>query len=159
MKKFNMKNSFLFVVLVISALACLERNDSGSRSKTLPYYNEMTFTPHWLEPESAVLDTFHKVSSFTLINQNGDTITEKNFDDKIYVVDFFFTTCPGICPRMTNNMKILQDEFIDDSDVLLLSHSVTPEYDSVPVLKEYAENKGILVDTWHLVYGRSRRDL
>ena len=119
----------------------------------LPFYDEATFTPHWLSPNEDILDTFHRISPFILTNQEGATITEATFKDKIYVADFFFTICPGICPKMTANMMELQDEFINDDEIMLLSHSVTPERDSVPVLKRYAEDKGILSHKWHLVTG------
>ncbi len=134
-------------------MACNESQPNKSRVETLPFYNEATFTPHWISPNNNILDTFHRISPFILTNQEGETVTEESFKDKIYVVDFFFTICPGICPKMMANMMDLQDEFLNDDDVLLLSHSVTPERDSVPVLKQYAENKGILSHKWHLVTG------
>lgn len=134
-------------------MACTQINPRESRVNQLPYYNEATFTPHWLDPASEILDTFHRIAPFQLVNQEGDTVTEKSFAGKIYVTDFFFTVCPGICPKMTDNMMNLQDTFLKDKEVLFLSHSVTPEYDSVPVLKAYAEEKGILSDKWYLVTG------
>lgn len=138
---------------VISLGACKESKENKSRVETLPFYDEATFTPHWISTDDQRLDTFHRISPFTLTNQEGKTITENDFKNKIYVVDFFFTICPGICPKLTANMMLLQDEFLDDDMVLLMSHSVTPERDSVPVLKEYAENRGILSHKWHLVTG------
>lgn len=153
MKKLNMKINFILFFTIISLVSCKQSVSNKSRVKTLPFYNEATFTPHWISPEDEMLDTFHKISPFNLTNQEGKTVTEKTFNDKIYVVDFFFTICPGICPKMTDNMKLLQDEFVRDNDVLLLSHSVTPERDSVSVLKEYGEDKGILPSKWHLVTG------
>lgn len=134
-------------------MACIESQPNKSRVETLPFYSEATFTPHWIAPKDEILDTFHRISPFKLTNQDGVIVSEETFKDKIYVVDFFFTICPGICPKMTANMAVLQDEFLQDNDVLLLSHSVTPERDSVPVLKVYAENKGIISDKWHLVTG------
>ena len=154
MKTFNMKSNIILFLSLISLVACSEPDQNNSRVDTLPFYNEATFTPHWISANEEALDTFHRISPFKLINQDGDIITEKNFEGKIYVVDFFFTTCPGICAKMTTNMMELQDEFLNDDDVLLLSHSVTPERDSVSVLKRYAEEKGISSKTWHLVTGR-----
>ncbi|QNR25323.1 SCO family protein [Croceimicrobium hydrocarbonivorans] len=119
----------------------------------LPYYNEASFTPHWLEPNSTELKDFHKIPPFQLINQEGDSINEKTFEGKIYVADFFFTSCPGICPKMTTNMSLLQKAFLDDNEVLLLSHSVTPDYDSVSVLKDYAQAHQVISGKWHLVTG------
>lgn len=119
----------------------------------LPFYSEASFTPNWIEPGDPALVNFHKIPVFSLLNQEGDTITEATFSGKIYITDFFFTVCPGICPKMTKNMGYLQDVFSDNQEVLLLSHSVTPRYDSIPVLKEYAEEKGVNSDKWHLVTG------
>lgn len=148
-----MKSKALFFLLILSLLACNEPQPNDSRVEILPFYNEATFTPYWISPKDEVLDSFHRISSFSLVNQEGEPITEETFEDKIFVADFFFTICPGICPKMTANMKVLQDEFLNDDDILLLSHSVTPERDSVSVLKQYAESKGVLSDKWHLVTG------
>ena len=156
MKMFNMKSKIIIFLSLISGVACNESSPNNSRVDTLPFYNEATFTPHWISADDESLDTFHHISPFKLINQEGDTITEKNFADKIYIADFFFTICPGICPKMTANMMILQEEFLNDDDVLLLSHSVTPERDSVSVLKQYAEDKGIVSKKWHLVTGSQK---
>lgn len=145
--------NILLCMGLLCCLACTKSQKKQSRVEQLPYYNEPSFTPHWLAIENFNLESFHKISPFTLINQEGDTVTERNFDNKIYVADFFFTICPGICPRMTKNMSLIQNAFIDDSDVLLLSHSVTPVRDSVPVLKTYAEDKGVISGRWHLVTG------
>lgn len=153
MKWFKLKINNLLLIVIIFTIACSKPAPKSSRVATLPYYSEATFTPQWISPNSASLDTLHRISPFQLINQKGDTISEKTFNNKIYVTDFFFTACPGICPKMTENMSILQEEFLDDKDVLLLSHSVTPERDSVPVLKVYAENKGVIHPKWHLATG------
>jgi protein SCO1/2 len=127
--------------------------EKSSRVDALPYYAEATFTPNWLDGEDKKTNNFHKIPAFSLTNQLGETVTEKTFENKIYIADFFFTTCPGICPKMTANMKVLQDEFLNDDDILLLSHSVTPETDSVPALKKYADSKGVINSKWHLVTG------
>jgi protein SCO1/2 len=132
-------------------------NVKTSRVANLPFYNEATFTPNWLEVGSNKLDVFHKIPEFNLTNQLGETVTQNTFRDKIYITDFFFTTCPGICPKMTANMSVLQKEFLDDDEILLLSHSVTPETDSVSVLKDYAEANVILSSKWHLVTGERKQ--
>lgn len=155
MKKFSMqiRLCFIFTISILYFLACNTSPSKESRVDTLPYYNDPFFTPKWLDINDSVLDTFHQIPAFSLISQEGKNITEKTFKDKIYVTDFFFTTCPGICPKMTNNMKVLQKEFLEDESVLLLSHSVTPETDSVSRLKAYAESKEILSNKWHIVTG------
>lgn len=127
--------------------------EETSRVDYLPYYNEASFTPHWLTPNTEAERTFHKIPDFNLINQLGETVSQKTFEDKIYITDFFFTTCPGICPKMTGNMFKLQDAFLDDKEVLLLSHSVMPATDSVPVLKAYAKEYNVVSGKWHLVTG------
>jgi len=96
---------------------------------------------------------YHTIADFSLINQNGKTITQKDYENKIYIADFFFTTCPTICPVMTENMAVIQKEILNDDDVMLLSHSVTPQIDSVPQLKKYAIEKGVNDKKWNLVTG------
>jgi protein SCO1/2 len=112
-----------------------------------------TFTPKWLTPNSDEVDAFHRIADFSLTNQNGQTITQNTFDNTIYVTDFFFTFCSGICPKMTDNMGLVQEAFKDDNSVLLLSHSVTPKHDTPAILQEYAVAKGVIKDKWHLVTG------
>ena len=124
-----------------------------SRVEYLPYYGDESFTPYWITPNSEEEKSFHKIPDFQLLNQQGDTVSQTTFDDKIYIADFFFTTCPGICLKMTGNMAKVQEAFKDDPEVLLLSHSVTPSIDSVPVLKNYAEKNGVNDNKWHLVTG------
>lgn len=141
------------ILLLICLFSCKENKQTGSRVDRLPFYDEATFKPNWIPEKDKSLNTFHQISSFKFINQDGNIITNRTFKDKIYVADFFFTTCPGICPKMTSNMKIVQEEFLDDDEVLLLSHSVTPDKDSVSVLKNYAEAHGVISGKWHLVTG------
>ena len=152
LKKIGNRNFLLLLILV--AISCKNNKEEtvSSRVANLPYYNEASFTPKWIATKSDVLKLFHKIPNFSFTNQDGKNITHKTFEDKIYVTDFFFTTCPGICPRMTKNMDIIQQEFIKDSSVLLLSHSVTPTIDSVAQLKKYAIDKNI-DKNWHLVTG------
>jgi protein SCO1/2 len=100
---------------------------------------------------------YHTIADFSLTNQNNETITQDTYKDKIYVADFFFTTCQTICPIMTGHMYQIQKEIINDDDVMLLSHSVTPTIDSVSVLKEYANLKGINDSKWNLVTGDKKQ--
>lgn len=148
-----MKNNIIFILAITLFYACKQKNQTLDKVDTLPFYKEATFTPHWINPDDSSLENFHTISPFNLLNQEGEIVTEKTFKDKIYVTDFFFTICPGICPKMMSNMMDLQEAFLNDNEVLLLSHSVTPDRDSVSVLKRYAEKKGILSEKWHLVTG------
>lgn len=100
----------------------------------------------------------HYIADFSLTNQNGTTITQKDYKDKIYVADFFFTTCKSICPVMTGNMKRIQQATLLDNDIKLLSHTEMPEIDTVAQLKRYAIEKGVLTDKWNLVTG-SKKEL
>lgn len=95
----------------------------------------------------------HRIADFKLINQLGDTITLKNLEGKIYVADFFFTTCPTICPKMSDQMYRVYQKYKDNPDVLILSHTVMPEVDSVPVLKAYAEKYGADANKWIFLTG------
>jgi protein SCO1/2 len=96
---------------------------------------------------------YHVISDFSLTNQNGKKITQEDYNDKIYVADFFFTTCQTICPIMTDNMVKIQEKLKNDNEILLLSHTVTPEIDSVAQLKKYALEKGVNDSKWNLVTG------
>lgn len=146
--------NFILLLAVVGAFSCkkTKKDDFTSRVNKLPYYNEASFTPKWIASNSKELEAFHKIPDFKLTNQNGEIITQKTFENKIYVTDFFFTTCPGICPMMTKNMNLVQEAFKNDDTVLMLSHSVTPTKDSVPQLKKYAINTNI-GKNWHLVTG------
>ena len=121
--------------------------------KKLPVYNPADVNPRLVDESLVHIRRNHKVLDFKLINQNGDTITQENYKDKIYVADFFFTRCMTICPVMTNNIGKLQDVFINDDDVKFISHSVTPIMDSVPVLKQYAIDKGVIDSKWNITTG------
>ncbi len=139
--------------LMMSCEPSPSQETATSRVADLPYYNEATFTPRWFESEAEVPNDFHQIPAFNLINQSGEEVTEKDVEGKLFVVDFFFTTCPGICPKMTDNMALVQQAFLEDEDVLILSHSVTPEYDSASVLKNYADRKGVVEGKWYLLTG------
>ncbi|WP_204346010.1 SCO family protein [Psychroserpens algicola] len=156
----RIKIAFVLIGCTLVCLSCKEQNkkehfktEETSRVAYLPYYNEESFTPRWITPGTDEEQQFHKIPDFRFINQLGDTVTQKTFENKIYITDFFFASCPGICPQMTGNMFKLQEEFKEDDDVLLLSHTVTPTRDSVSVLKNYADKHGVIDDKWHLVTG------
>ncbi|WP_074409230.1 SCO family protein [Aquimarina megaterium] len=147
----------LFLSLFISTIlvcSCKKQEDKATVKHTvdkLPYFIASDFTPQWLTASD--LEGKHKISSFSFINQNGDTITNDTYKGKIYVADFFFTICPGICPKLTKNMNLIQETYKDDNAIKLLSHTVMPWHDSVPVLKEYAIKHNIDHRKWNLVTG------
>ena len=121
--------------------------------KKLPIYQPNMVSFKLVDSTVQHIKRFHKIKDFKLINQNGQQITNENYRDKIYVADFFFTTCQAICPIMKENMIILQDQYKNDDQVYLLSHTVTPEIDTKEVLKKYAIEKGIIDSKWNLVTG------
>ncbi|WP_203256386.1 SCO family protein [Hyunsoonleella ulvae] len=94
-----------------------------------------------------------KVPEFSFTNQNGKLITNKDYEGKVYVIEFFFTTCPTICPRMNNNLVKIQNEFKDLQNFGVASFTINPEYDTPEVLKEYAATYGITNPNWHLMTG------
>lgn len=125
--------------------------------KRLPIYQPNMVNAELVDSTLQHVKKYHRIADFSLINQNGDTITQENYRDKIYVADFFFTTCPTICPIMTANLVEVQTALADDPEVLLLSHSVTPEIDSVAQLKRYSIEKGVNDAKWNLVTGNKRQ--
>jgi protein SCO1/2 len=119
----------------------------------LPIYNPADVNPELVDSTVQYIAREHKIAHFSFVNQNGKTITQKDYEGKIYVADFFFTTCGTICPIMTTNMIDIQKAFLNNPKVMLLSHTVTPEIDSVSVLKKYAIEKGVVDSKWNLVTG------
>ncbi len=124
---------------------------SPAKKRILPFYNTAEFTPQFI---TKAPDDYHKIPPFQLTTQTGQAFTEKGMNNKISVVNFFFTTCPGICPRMAVNMKLLQDTFKNNPYIQLLSHSAMPEKDSVPVLARYAIEHHVNNNTWRLLTGK-----
>ena len=124
--------------------------------KQLPIHNPTYFNPKLVDKSIRNVSDNHTIKDFNLINQNGIKVSSKDYENKIYVVDFFFTSCPSICPIMTNNMLLIQEEFIKNNDIMLLSISVTPEIDNVEVLKKYAIKKGVIDSKWNITTGSKK---
>ena len=121
--------------------------------KILPIYQPAEVSFELVDSSLQHVKKYHKIANFSLTNQNGNRISQRDYQGKSYVADFFFTTCPSICPIMTNNMAYIQSKIMDDPQVKLLSFSVTPEIDSVPQLKKYALEKGVNDKKWNLLTG------
>jgi protein SCO1/2 len=139
--------SSVIIVLMYNAL---------QPEKRLPIYQPSMVNPELVDSTLVYVKKYHAIGDFELVNQNGDTITHKTYSNKIYIADFFFTTCPTICPVMTANMADIQEVIKTDPEVMLLSHSVTPDIDSVPQLKKYALEKGVIDSKWNLVTGSKK---
>lgn len=136
--------SMVIIYFIYNALKPVER---------LPIYQPAMLNPELVDSALHYTKKYHTIADFKLTNQNGETITQEDYKGKIYVADFFFTTCPSICPIMTKNMAEIQGSILEDDDVMLLSHSVTPKIDSVAQLKKYALEKGVIDNKWNLVTG------
>ncbi len=122
-------------------------------SDTLPYYTEKTFTARWLSREEADKEKPHTISDFAYTNQDGKEITKDFLDGQIAVVNWFFTVCQGICPKIMGNVHETYDAFPQDSGIVFLSHSVTPKLDTPAVLRKYADKREIKTLRWQLVTG------
>tara|TARA_B100000524_G_scaffold5016_1_gene3327 strand:+ start:481 stop:1113 length:633 start_codon:yes stop_codon:yes gene_type:complete len=125
--------------------------------RVLPIYQPAQVNPELVDSSIQYQKKYHKINNFALVNQNGERITQADYDGKIYVADFFFTTCQTICPIMTEHMYEIQQKTLSDPDILLLSHSVTPEIDSVAQLQRYAKRKGVIDSKWNLVTGDKKQ--
>jgi len=154
MKKFfNRYKIFLATFFVISLIILFLFYNALKVDNKLPIYQPAMVNYELVDNSIQHVKKYHKIAPFSLINQNGEIVTEKDYQNKIYVADFFFTTCPSICPKMTENMGLVQKAIKDDSQIQLVSFSVTPKIDSVAQLKRYAIEKGVLVSKWNLLTG------
>jgi protein SCO1/2 len=141
-------------IVIISLVIFSGFTKKSEKQSVLPYYNTADFTPVWNKSEGEK----HTIPDFSYTDQNGNSFGSKELEGKIYAVDFFFTTCPGICPKLTTNLSKVQDAYKNDPSVMLVSFSVTPETDNAAVLKNYAEAHNINYDKWRLLTG-SRKDI
>ena len=149
---------FIFILLFsFLILSCTTNNQSleaiNTANETLPFFNTPDWTPEWIEKTDSQYQQVHQIPEFNFKDQEGNTISNKTVNGKIYIANFFFTSCRGICPKMTSNMYLLQEAFKLDTTILFLSHSVTPDTDSVAVLKKYAIENKINSKQWHLLTG------
>ena len=158
MKLFR-KRDFITVgfILIFSAAAVYMFYVILKPVKVLPIYQPAEVNEKLVDSSIIHVAKYHKISDFKLTNQNGKEITQANYKDKIYVADFFFTTCQDICPVMTKNMHQLQEELRNDNEILLLSHTVIPEVDTVEQLKEYAIENKVDDAKWNLVTGDKKQ--
>lgn len=120
---------------------------------SLPIFNPADVNPEMVDSTVQYKTKYHTISDFSFTNQNGKTITQKDYEGKIYVADFFFTTCGSICPKMTTNLVEVQKAFSNNPKVMILSHSVLPDVDDVTKLKAYALKNGVNDQKWNLVTG------
>ncbi|WP_400071581.1 SCO family protein [Zobellia russellii] len=158
MRTFFAKYKFFGLVLLgLSAVIMYLFYNALQPPKILTIYQPTMVNPELVDSTLQYKRKYHTIADFSLINQNGKTITQADYNNKIYIADFFFTTCPTICPIMTKNMASIQERIKGFDDVMLLSYSVTPEIDSVAQLKKYAIEKGVDDSKWNLVTGDKKQ--
>jgi protein SCO1/2 len=144
---------FFGALLVFSIIVISLFYTALKPKKSLPIFNPSDVNPELVDTTVQYIANKHHIADFSFTNQNGKTITQKDYEGKIYVADFFFTTCKSICPKMTTNLVDVQKAFLDNPKVKLLSFTVMPDIDSVDVLKEYAKINGVNDSKWNLVTG------
>jgi len=127
-----------------------------SKPDPLPIINPADVNPELVDSALHNMDRHHRIGEFSLTNQLGNEVTEETTEGKIYVADFFFTRCKTICPVMSSNLEFVQNEFANDDDVLILSHSVTPEADTPAILLDYAYKHGAIDNKWHFLTGSKK---
>lgn len=153
LKKYKL---FFIVMAVLSAIILSLFYSALTPVKQLPIYTPSMVNPEMVDStiQHIANKKMHRIADFEFINQNGQTITNQDYDNTIYIADFFFTTCQTICPIMTDNMTWVQNQIKDMDDVKILSHSVTPDIDTPEVLKAYAIKKGVDDTKWNMVTGK-----
>lgn len=138
-------------ILLTTANACSQKEAKES----LPILGRKEVLTKMVDGEEVLDTVYHTIGDFAFVNQDSAVVTQEDFKGKVYVADFFFTSCPTICPVMKSQMLRVYEAFRDNDEVLLLSHTIDPEYDTVALLKDYAERLGVVDDNtkWHFVTG------
>ncbi len=150
-KKKVKKGAILFAILLLPTIFFFVLHSGVNNFNKLPYYGPKKAV------EGSSGDTiYHTIPDFEFTNHLGQTIRKSDYDGKIYVADFFFATCPTICPQMAVHMLELQKHFYDRSDFKLLSHTINPEHDTVEVLKAYSERVHSIDSIWTFVTGNKK---
>ncbi len=153
---FTRYKTFLLFFSGLSAIILYLFFNALKPRKILPIYQPAEVSFELVDSSLQHIKKYHKIADFKLTNQNGQSISQRDYENRIYIADFFFTTCPSICPIMTDNMVDIQQYIMDDENIYLLSFSVTPAIDSVPQLKKYALEKGVIDAKWNLLTGNKK---
>jgi protein SCO1/2 len=154
MRSFLIKYRWFFILFLVFSTVTLSVFYTALKpAKRLPVYDPVMVNPELVDSTIQEVSKNHRIANFSFINQNGKVVTQKDYEGKIYVADFFFTTCGSICPKMTTNLVDVQNAFLYNPKVMLLSHSVLPDIDDVAVLKSYAIRNKVIDSKWNLVTG------
>ncbi|WP_428985352.1 SCO family protein [Sphingobacterium oryzagri] len=150
----NIRKTYLFgISIALLALGC-----TGHSDKKLPIIGERETTERIVDGKTVVDTIYHQIPSFSFLNQDSINISDKTFDGKIYIANFFFTHCPSICPTMQRNLLKVYEKYKGDDRLAFLSHSIDFKYDSPSVLKAYAQKLGVDDTQWQFVTG-SKKDI
>jgi protein SCO1/2 len=144
-----MRRSISGIVLVLTLTAC----KFNSSEKKLPIYGQRQAVTKTVNGQQVTDTVYQSIPAFKFLNQYGDSVGSKNLQHNIYVADFFFTSCPSICPIMQRNMLNVYKAYKDTADVKIISFTIDPKHDTVPVLKKYADKLGISGNSWWLLLG------
>ncbi|MBE8720959.1 SCO family protein [Sphingobacterium pedocola] len=142
----------------IGMMVCIAFTACQSNSNTLPIIGQRDAVQKEVDGKTVTDTIYHSIPAFSLLNQDSVLISDKNFDQKIYVANFFFTHCPSICPTMQRNLLKAYEKYKNDERISFLSHSIDFKYDQPHVLKEYATNLGVDNEQWQFVTG-SKADI
>ena len=153
--RFTKNKYFLSAAFLLTLFSCNQKQKIAEES--LPFYNTAQFDAEWISKTDSRYNAIHTIDTFSLTSQLGHTINKDSLNGKIYVANFFFTSCPGICPKMVSNLQVLQDSLANNDQVKLVSFSVMPWVDSVKKLNEYAQLHHINPNKWYLLTGNKDR--
>ena len=142
-----MKANWIWLAAITMVIA------TSCETKKLPYLGEPDIVKKVVNGKETEETVYPTIPDFSFTNQDKQTVTQADFKNKVYVADFFFVTCPTICPIMKKNMLTVYKEFKDNPDVKILSHTIDPEHDNPDVLKQYAKDLGVTGTTWQFVTG------
>lgn len=145
--------SFFLLIVVYSCTGRKNPPQPKVEMPKLPYMGSYEIVEKNENGKTTYDTLFTQIPPFSFINQNGDTITDEHYKNKVYIADFFFTTCPSICPKMTNTLNLVQEKLKGEKNFAILSHSIDPEYDQPEVLLSYAKKNNANTDIWNFVTG------
>lgn len=152
-KRNNFKSGIAAAAFTLAASAFYGCNSGAASEQTLPIYGERETVERTIDGKTIVDTIYHHIPDFAFVDQDSQMVTQETVSGKIYVTDFFFTSCPTICPKMKSQMLRIYEAYKDNPNVVLLSHSIDPTHDTVAVLKDYADRLGIESGKWHLLTG------
>lgn len=155
--RFLNTSTVLILLIPLLGLGVYSCKPSGPVNDPLPIIGDAIFDTTFVDGKTKVDTILHTVSDFSLTDQTGATVTQKNLDGKMYVADFIFTTCTGICPVMSDQMQRVYEKYKADSNIAFVSHTVNPEGDSVPVMAAYAAKHGAQAGHWYFLTGDKKQ--